>query len=235
MSFLKKLFTAAKGAVTEAGEAAADANAIRILDQELRDAETANGKAKDQLAAIMGKKKIAEQKLEGLRADYDRRMAQVRAALDKGEEDLARDVAKAVSEIERQGREEEGVIATYDETIASLRSAVRDNDRKIETIRRETETVKANEAMVKAQAAVAAEHAGSNSSLGSAAESLKRIKERQEAQKARIAAADELALDGGSLDDRLAQAGIADQSDTSADDILALARGGGEPKKLGQD
>lgn len=234
MSFLNKLFSAAKGALTEAGEAAVDKNAIRIMDQELRDADTANGKAKDQLAAIMGKKKIAEQKLAGLRADYDRRMDQVRTALDKGEEDLARDVAQAVSEIERQGHDEEAVIASYDATISSLRTAIRDNDRKIETIRRESETVKANEALVKAQSAVAAQHAGSNTALGSAADSLKRIKERQAAQQARIEAADELALDGGDLDSRLAQAGISDQSGTSADDILKRALSN-DTKRLGSE
>lgn len=232
MKFLGKLFTAAKGAVTDAGEAAVDANAIRILDQELRDADTANGKAKDQLAAIMGKKKVAEQKLSGLQADYERRMEQVRKALEAGEEDLARDIAQAVSDLERQGEKEAEVIATYNQTIDSLRGAIRDNDNKIESLRREAETVKANEALVKAQAAVAAQHSGSSTSLGSAADSLRRLKERQAAQQARMEAADELAaLDGGDLDERLAQAGISDNR-SSADDILALAKGG-DVKKLG--
>ena len=232
MGFLSKLFTGARGAVNEAGEKAVDANALRILDQELRDAATANGKAKDQLAQIIGKKKVAEQKLDGLQADYERRMAQVRAALDKGDEDLARDVAGAVKQIEEQGRAEQGIIETYDKTAEDLRGAIRDNDRKIEALRREVETVKANEALVKAQSAVAGQHAGSNNALGNAAESLQKIKERQAAQRARIEAADELAIDGGDLDARLAKAGISDHSGGSVDDVLALAKGG-EVKKLG--
>ena len=231
MGFLSKLLTALRGAANEAGEAAVDKNAIRILDQELRDAEGANAKAKESLASIMGKKKVAEQRLDGLQADYDRRMEQVRTALDKGEEDLARDVASAVKQIEAQGHKEQEVIATYERTIEDLRSAIRDNDSRIDTIRREVDTVKANDALVRAEQAVASTNAGANSALGSAADILERIKSRQAETRARIEAANELADDGGSLDAKLAKAGITDQT-SGTDDILALARDGGQ-KKLG--
>ena len=231
MGFITKLLTALRGAANDAGEKAVDANALRILDQELRDADKANAQAKEQLATIMGKKKVAEQKLDGLQADYERRMGQVRTALDRGEEDLAREVAGAVKQIEQQGQAEQEVISTYDRTIQDLRAAIRDNDAKIDAIRREVDTVKANEALVRAQASVASGSAGANSSLGSAADSLQRIKERQAATRAKIEAANELAVDGGDLDARLAKAGITDRS-SDTDDILALARGG-EVKKLG--
>ena len=151
MGFIAKLLTALRGAANDAGEKAVDANALRILDQELRDADKANAQAKEQLATIMGKKKVAEQRLDGLQADYERRMEQVRTALDKGEEDLARDVAKAVKQIEEQGRAEQEVISTYERTIQELRTAIRDNDARIDAIRREVDTVKANDALVKAE------------------------------------------------------------------------------------
>lgn len=231
MRFLSKLFTAAKGAANEAGEAAVDANAIRILEQELRDAQTANGKAKDELAALMGKKKVAERKAQGIEEDLEKRLGQVRAALEQGNEDLAREVAEAASDLKHRLDQEQAVIDQYDATCQDLRTAIRENDRKMETLRREVDTVKANEALVKAQSSVAASHAGSNSSLGSAANSLKRIKERQEAAKARMEAAGELeALDGGDLDAKLSAAGIG-TTKSSADDILALAKGG-EQKQL---
>ena len=231
MGFFSKLLTALRGAANEAGEAAVDKNAVRILDQEVRDAEAANAKAKESLATIMGKKKVAEQRLDGLQADYDRRMEQVRTALDKGEEDLAREVAGAVKQIEQQGHKEQEVIATYEQTIEDLRAAIRDNDARIDTIRREVDTVKANDALVRAEQAVASSGAGATSALGNAADTLERIKSRQAETRARIEAANELADDGGSLDAKLAKAGITDQS-SGTEDILALARAG-EPKKLG--
>lgn len=225
MKFLNKLFTAARGAVNEAGEAAVDANAIRILEQELRDADKANGKAKDELAAIMGKKKLAERKVEGLEADLEKRLGQVRAALDKGDEGMAREVAEVAADLKRQVDQELAVVEQYDATCEDLRSAIRQNDRKMETLSREVDTVKANEALVKAQSAVAAQHSGASSALGGAADSLRRIKEKQAAARARMEAAGELEqLDGADLDRRLADAGITSDG-TSTDDILALARG----------
>ena len=231
MGLIAKLLTALRGAANEAGEKAVDANALRILDQELRDADKANAEAKEQLATIMGKKKVAEARLDGLQADYERRMEQVRTALDKGEEDLARDVAQAVKQIEEQGRAEQQVISAYEATIEDLRGAVRENDSRIDAIRREVDTVKANEALVKAEQAASAGTGAGVTALGSAADSLQRIKERQAATRAKIEASRELADDGGDLDARLAKAGITDQS-RSVDDVLALARGG-ETKKLG--
>ena len=231
MGFIAKLLTALRGAANDAGEKAVDANALHILDQELRDADKANAQAKEQLATIMGKKKVAEQKLDGLQADYERRMEQVRVALDRGEEDLARDVAKAVKQIEEQGRAEQQVISAYETTIEDLRTAIRENDGRIDAIRRDVDTVKANEALVKAEQAASAGTGAGASALGSAADSLQRIKERQAATRAKIEASRELADDGGDLDARLAKAGITDQS-SSVDDVLALARGG-ETKKLG--
>ena len=41
MGVLKDLFAAVKGGANEVGEAIIDANAIRILEQEIRDAENA--------------------------------------------------------------------------------------------------------------------------------------------------------------------------------------------------
>ena len=56
MSIFKKLFTAVRGGATEVGEAIVDSQAIRILEQELRDSKTALNDAKTNLTAIMAEK-----------------------------------------------------------------------------------------------------------------------------------------------------------------------------------
>ncbi|MEX5591009.1 PspA/IM30 family protein, partial [Pseudomonas urmiensis] len=56
-SIWKKLVTAVRGGASEVGESIADANAIRILDQEIRDAENALVKARDGLITIKAKHK----------------------------------------------------------------------------------------------------------------------------------------------------------------------------------
>jgi phage shock protein A len=89
-------------------------------------------------------------------------------------------------------------------------------------MKREVENVRANEALLRAQSAIAHNQAGVNSRLGTAMDSLGRIKKRQEETANRIAAGAELAAieDGTDLDRQLREAGIGGATQ-SADDILA--------------
>ena len=52
MSILKNILTAIRGGASEVGEAVVDANAMRILGQEIRDAETAITQAKQSLTGL---------------------------------------------------------------------------------------------------------------------------------------------------------------------------------------
>ncbi|WP_205914804.1 PspA/IM30 family protein, partial [Pseudomonas viridiflava] len=63
-SIWKKLVTAVRGGASEVGESIADANAIRILDQEIRDADSALVRARDGLITIKAKHKLSAQRLE---------------------------------------------------------------------------------------------------------------------------------------------------------------------------
>ena len=54
MSMWSKLFALIRGGAYDAGATVVDANALRILDQEIRDADTALGKARDNLSALVG-------------------------------------------------------------------------------------------------------------------------------------------------------------------------------------
>jgi len=56
MNIFKKLITAVRGGASEVGEAIVDTQAIRILEQELRDSKSALDQAKINLTAIMAEK-----------------------------------------------------------------------------------------------------------------------------------------------------------------------------------
>ncbi|EFQ61144.1 phage shock protein A, PspA [Pseudomonas fluorescens WH6] len=58
-SIWSKLFTALRGGASEVGESIVDQQALRILDQEIRDADTALANAKRELVSIMAKHKLA--------------------------------------------------------------------------------------------------------------------------------------------------------------------------------
>jgi phage shock protein A len=67
MNIWSKMMTALRGGVSEAGEAIVDGQALRILDQEVRDASLALKDSKDSLTEIMARQKVAEQKCSELK------------------------------------------------------------------------------------------------------------------------------------------------------------------------
>jgi len=68
MAIWSKLFTLGRAGAHEAGAAVVDANALRILDQEIRDADKAQGKARDDLAGLVARRRILETEVESFRA-----------------------------------------------------------------------------------------------------------------------------------------------------------------------
>jgi phage shock protein A len=108
------------------------------------------------------------------------------------------------------------------EAEARLRTAIATTDQKIETLRREIDIVKVNDSVQKAQTSVALQSQGAHSRIGSAADSLQRIKQRQAIQEERLRVGQELEdkRSGADLDAKLREAGIL-PGHASADDVLA--------------
>jgi phage shock protein A len=222
MSIWNKLFTLGRAGAHEATAAVVDANALRILDQEIRDADAAQGKARDDMATLVARRRILEKEVAGFREQVVKYEASARAAVAKGDMDLARQVAQRIADLEQDIALKEPQIGDMRAAEDQLHQAVTATDRRIETLRREVEVVKVNESVQKAQAAVSARGAGAGASLGSAADSLARIKERQAIRGEKIKAAGELEdrRTGADLDEKLRLAGIL-PGQSSADDILA--------------
>ena len=222
MSIWRKLFTLGRAGAHEATAAVVDANAIRILDQEIRDADTAQGKARDDLATLVARRRIQENEVKSLRDQVTKYEGSARAAVAKGDMDLARQVAQRIADLEQEVTLKEPQIGDMRIAEDQLHKAITATDRRIETLRREVDVVKVNESVQKAQAAVSASGAGAGASLGSAAGSLARIKERQMIRGEKIKAAGELEdrRTGADLDEQLRLAGIM-PGQSSADDILA--------------
>ena len=234
MAIWSKLFTLGRAGAHEASSAIVDANALRILDQEIRDADTAQGKARDDMAGLVARRRILEQEVSSFRAQVEKYLVSARAAMDKGNMDLARQVAQRVADLEQDIALKEPQLVAMKEAEGKIHTTIAATDRKIEQLRREVEVVKVNESVQKAQASVAARGSGAGNSLGSAADSLARIRERQAIRGERINAANELEdmRTGADLDEKLRLAGIA-PGQSSADDILArLSAPKAEPLRL---
>ena len=222
MAIWSKLFTLGRAGAHDATTAIVDANALRILDQELRDADTAQGKARDDLAGLVARRRILENEVESLRAQSAKYEASARAAMAKNNMDLAREVAQRVADLERDIALKTPQAAGMRTAEDQLHATIAVTDRKIDQLRREVEVVRVNDSVQKAQASVAARGSGAGNSLGSAADSLSRIRERQLVRGEQMRAAGELEdqRTGADLDEKLRLAGLT-PGQSSADDVLA--------------
>lgn len=225
MNVWAKMMTALRGGVNEAGEAIIDTQALRILDQELRDAAEELRQSKDSLAAIIAREKLAGEKAERLTKKIEEHEGYAIKALEKSDEKLAHEIAEKIAQLEAERKIEEEAGAGFGASANDLRSAIQAAERDIERMKQQIDTVKATDSVQRAQAAVSERHSGSNSKLRTAMDSLERIKERQDLRAAQMSAAREIAEDTGdlSLENRMEKAGIKAQA-KSADDVLERLR-----------
>lgn len=222
MNIWAKMITALRGGVNEAGEAVVDSQALRILDQEVRDSSEELKRSKDSLAEIMARQKLAEEKCKKIKKAIEEHEGYALKALEKGDEPLAREVAEKIADLENQLISEQEANDGYTESVAKFRLAIQLAEKNIKRLKQQVDTVKATENVQRAQSAVAERHSGSNSKLRTAMDSLERIKERQALKDAQISAASELAQDGpdSSLKAKLEAAGITPNG-ANVDDILS--------------
>lgn len=210
MTVWSKLITALRGAAHEAGEAVTDGQALRILDQEIRDADRDLNKSKEALAEIMAKQKLATQQLNATQAKIAEYEGYALKALETNDDALALEVAGKVAVLEAQRDQEQSQLAAFTQSVEQLRTAIQTAQTNISRLKQQADTVKATESVQRAQATVAGRYTGSQSRVQNALDSLERIKSKQAERSARMESAAELAREGteDALESRLRAAGI---------------------------
>ncbi|WP_276487232.1 PspA/IM30 family protein [Ectopseudomonas mendocina] len=223
MNVWSKLLTALRGGANEMGEAVVDSQALRILDQEIRDADLELRKSKEALAEIMAKHKLASDKVSKSAASIAEYEQYALKALEAGNETLAREVAEKIANLEIEQASEREQAEGFAASVAQLRKAVTQAEGNIKRLKQQVDTVKATESVQKAQMAVAQRYGGSQAKLQTAVESLERIKQKQAERAAKMEASAELAATSApddSLEAKLRAAGIK-ADNASADSVLA--------------
>ena len=205
------------------------ANAIRILEQEIKDAENHMEKAKRDLTDVMAKQMQAERELRRINDSITEHEGYAVKALDKGDEALALEVAEKIASLETEKNEQQKVVSSFKSHAERLKELVRKSERLIKDHERQLSMVKTTESVQKATAAITDNFAATNSKMSSAKESLERIKKRQVDFEDRLKAAETLEEENSdrSLQDKLKAAGIGDQ-DSSAQSVLARLKSKGE-------
>lgn len=226
MGILTKLFTALRGGATEVGQAIVDSQALRILDQEIRDANEALSKSRDELAKIMAQRKLTADKLEPLQSKRKEYEGYAQQALAKGDEPLALEIATKIAEIEAEVAELQATVESYDKSIGTLRKAIQDGEKTVARLKVQVDQVKATASVQRAQAVIAERHSGTSRTITNAVDSLERIKRRQAETTARMDAARELAAQDQDADlhAKLKQAGIVQDKSQAADVLERLKK-----------
>lgn len=214
---LKRLFTALRGGANEAVEAVADTQAIRILDQEMREAKQELVACDQNLTKIMAKRKLTENKMNGYKADIETYTNHALAANDQGNEALAIECADKVAELEAALDTEQAIYDSYIKSEQTLKSNIAKAKTNVRKMEQQIDQVKATESVQKAQVAVSSRHMGANSKVKTALSSLDRIKQKQQERSAELDAAAELADEenGSGLEAKLKQAGISGSGNVS--------------------
>lgn len=222
MNLLNKMVTALRGGINDAGESIIDAQALRIIDQEVRDAEDELKVSKQHLAEIIAKQKVAEEKKVALEQEVSEYEGYALKALEQDDESLALEVSEKIVILQARCQTVAQEAAGFAVNAEKLRTAVNRSEKNILQVKQQVDTVRATASVQKAQTAVAERYAGTDSKVRTAMDSLERIKEQQTEKAARLSASEELvAVDNDeTLQDKLQAAGIIPGND-NAQAVLA--------------
>ncbi|MCA1400324.1 PspA/IM30 family protein [Bradyrhizobium sp. BRP56] len=219
----KTVFTLFRGSVAAAEEELQDRTALVILDQQMRDAAAAVDRSKRTLALA-----IAGDQQEGRRLDAtNARIADLEqrasAALEGGREDLAREAAQAIANLEAERDAAMTARALFASEITRLRRHVGNAEARIAELDRGRRLARASEAVRSLRRSGIEAARPYESTLPEAEATLKRLRERQ----MEIQAADEALIEidaaAGPLAtaEKLAEQGFGPRMKSTADDVLA--------------
>ena len=221
MGFLNNVLKTIQSYGNEANDAFVDSQGIRIMEQEIRDADESQRKAHESLTEVMAEQKRIARKVADLTASTEEYGAAIAKLLEAGNETLALETAEKLAELETDLDSNQAILESYTYQVNELKVIIKDSNKQVAALKREVSIIKSTEAAQRASEATAAQYSGTNSSLRSATASMDRIKAKQQKRKDKMNAARELEKEsnGGDLKDKLAAAGVIG-SQTSANDIL---------------
>ena len=225
MNIMKKLLTSLRGGARELGEAIVDTQAMRIFEQEIEDSKDSLAVAKEGLTEIVARKMATERKLSEIKSTISTNEGYALQALEKSDENLALEVAAKIAKLEATAEEVDIELKHYTDNADLLKSQIQEAEKIIAEHERELAMAKARESVQQATKSVTRTVIANDSSIGSARESLERIKQKQQGEQDKLDAGIQLRkeLEHDDLDVKLKSAGIK-QEKHSAEDVLARLR-----------
>ena len=223
MSVLKDLMQAIKGGANELGEAVVDANAVRILEQEIRDAETAISSAKQSLTRMKSSEIRLRRDLSTLSADVADYEQKAIAALNAGEEALAAEVADRIAQVEGEREDKAGEQAALNAEVNKIHAMIKARERTIQKNKRELDKVRTVRELQRATESISRNFAATGSKGHRVSQALDRVKAKQQNWQDRMEAGDWLEAQENvdDIDAKLKAKGIGGSGTAAGSDVLA--------------
>jgi phage shock protein A len=218
------ILTLIRGRAHDAEQAFIDRNAVPLLAQQIRDAANGIQSARRAVAIAVAQneqEKSQHTAIAGRIADLETRAV---AALQKGNDELARQAAEAITQLEAERDASEKAQAQFTQTIDKLKATVRASEARLQELQRGERLARATEQTQKLSAAC--DDNSGLATLDDAEETLARLRAYQD--RCQIAASAMKEMDVASrqtlIIEKLANAGFGAPLGPSADDVLARLR-----------
>jgi len=218
----KTVLTLFRGSVAKAEENLEDRSALLILDQEMRDATAAVERSKRALALAIAGDQEEGKRLEATNARITDLELRATVALRGGREDLAREAAEAIANLEAERDAAITARTLFASEITRLKRHVGNAEARIAELNRGSRTARVSES-VRSLRRSGIEAARPESTLNEAEKTLSRLRDQQsEAQPADEAL---IEIDAASAPpataEKLAEPSFGPRVKLTADDVLA--------------
>jgi phage shock protein A len=170
------IITLVRGRSHDAAQAVADANALSILRQQLRDSAAGVEAARRSVAVVMAYAERERKSLPRINAQIADLEGRAVAALAQGREDLATEAAAAIAQLEAERATSERALATYEVEIARLREELGTSELRLRELQRGLQLA---DAAQKSQAVRGVVSRPMTASLAEAEATLTRLQSRQ--------------------------------------------------------
>ena len=196
------------------------ANAAIIIEQKIREAETGHAIAKRGLASLITRSKSETKALDVLEGRMKDLEDRTRGALAEGKEALAQDAAKLLADLENERNLRERTLMSSREKAERMRLAIEKTHRQLIDLRQGLITARSIESERHAIGQIKGD-LSAHSAIAEGEAVLKRLLDNPDPIDAMEALEEiEADLSGGSVIDRLSEAGIGASDKVQAKDIL---------------
>ena len=216
----KTLTTLLAASQSRAEDRVRDACAIELIDQKIRESESALKAAKATLASLIQRQRSKARSLDALTARIDDMTARARAALAAGNEALAAEAASALAQMHNEAAGRRATCDRLDQKVLRLRASVEAGHRRNIDLRQGA--VQARAVKREQDMQMRLHRHGSDTAVTEAEELIARVLGRDDPfEQAEILSGIDRDLYHGGLADRMADAGLGAATRITAASVLA--------------